>query len=179
MQLAPRARPVARISLAVFLQIKCKPLASHSQRVSNSHPNRILEGRKCFPRGTTSTLGASKIEPKSSRGLPGAPKSAQEPPKSAQERPKSAPRAPKRAPRAAKRRPREAQGLPKRGPRGSKKGPKCDPRGNQAKHRKNLCFFSYPAWCGGYRGSPKIVKNRRWEVQKSIIIVKLRPRKPR
>ena len=113
MQSALRARPVARISLAVFLQIKCKPLASHSKRVSNSHPNRILEGRKCFPRGTTSTLGASKIKPKSSRGLPGAPKSAQEPPKSAQERPKSTPRAPQEPPKSAQERPKSAQKRPK------------------------------------------------------------------
>ena len=62
----------------------------------------------------------------------------------------------KRRPKRPQRRPREGQGLPKRGPRGSKKGPKCGPRGIQAKHRKNLGFFSYPPWCGRYRGTPKI-----------------------
>ena len=66
----------------------------------------------------------------------------------------------KRRPKRPQRRPREGQGLPKRGPRGSKKGPKCGPRGIQAKHRKNLGFLSYPPWCGRYRGTPKIYKNR-------------------
>ena len=84
---------------------------------SQIYPRRI---ENAPPEGVKSTLGGSKIEPRSRRGGPGAPKSAQELPKSlprgVQECSESAPRRPrtsKSGPRAAQERPKSAQEGPK------------------------------------------------------------------
>ena len=85
-----------------------------------------------------STLWSSKIEPRSTWGRPGAPKSAQERPKSdpraseerpksAQERPKSAQERSKSAPRAPQERPRAPQehpGATQERPRAPQEGPR-------------------------------------------------------
>ena len=110
LRLARRPRP----SLASVLQVSCKSLASHWQGVSNSHPKSILRRSKNPPlERAKSTSRGSKIDARSPRGLPGAPKSAQEPPNSAQERPRSAPRALQEPPKSAQERPKSAQERPK------------------------------------------------------------------
>ena len=114
---ANRSR-VARKSVARRLQNR-PPSASQSslQRPKNRRPE-----------GLKSTLGGSKIEPRSPRTLRGSPGASQERPKTPQERPKSAPERPKTAQERPKSGPRAAQERPG-GSQDASQGAPGGPRG--------------------------------------------------
>ena len=110
---------VARKSVARRLQNR-PPSASQSS---------LRRPKNRCPEDPKSTLGGSKIEPRSPRTLRGPPGAPQERPKSVPRRFKSVPRASKSAPRAPKSAPRAAQERPggsqdaSRGAPGSPRGP--------------------------------------------------------
>ncbi len=111
---------LSRKSLANLLKVSCRPLANHSQIVSNSHLNLSLEDR-------TSTPGDTKIHspgaPKSSRNRSKGSRSAQEekvsrkfPISGAQKRPRSGARALQERTKSAQERPRAPQERPRVAP---------------------------------------------------------------
>ena len=100
----------ARRSLASWLQSSRKSLASHSQGVSNTRPNRSSQGRECSHKG--SKIDRQRVKNRA-KIVQGGPRSAPRAPKSSPRAPKSVPRAPKNAPRASKSAPRAPQERPK------------------------------------------------------------------
>ena len=115
-----------QVSRAEFTSAQATRTSSLTR--SQVHPRRI---ENAPPEGVKSTLGGSKMEPRSRRGGPGAPKRAQGPPKSlprgVQERSESAPRRPrtsKSGPRAAQERPKSAPRRPKSTPRAPRRIPR-------------------------------------------------------
>ena len=126
----------------------------HAPGEARKRPKCCPGGTKMRPRGAkTGSRAAQKHQDEKKKrflsvfgGVPDGQESPQEPP-----------RAPKRGQEAPKRGPRGSQEGPQRSPRGSKKGRRCGARGTRAKHRKNLRFFSYPPWQGGYS---RVTKNR-------------------
>ena len=105
---------VARKSVARRLQNR-PPSASQSS---------LRRPKNRCPEGPKSTLGGSKIEPRSPRTLRGPPGAPQERPKSVPRASQDASRAPQERPRAPQDRPRAPQERPKSGPRAPRRVPR-------------------------------------------------------
>ena len=133
-------------SSATFAEISQLVLIQHARREKRAaglqQLGSIIQRVRNQPlEGPKSTLGGSKIDPRSPREVQEQPEASQERPKSAQERPKRLQVGPKRRPRGSKLRPRDGKLVPrsaKLGPRDAKLGPrtaklgfKLRPRGSK------------------------------------------------
>ena len=106
-------------------------LARHAYVMPHDDPRTTQRVQNRPSEAPKSTLGGSRIEPRSPRRGPGAAKSSpgvpQSVPRASQERLKSAPRAPKSVPRA-----------PKSVPGGPQEGPKKARRGSQEQSKRKV-----------------------------------------